>query len=137
MDPVCAVSPDEVAYIRAVNGGKVAGLRAVAARLHGRPAVVRVAAVVGGRPFPTLFWLVDPDLVRRISVEEAAGRIAEFQVAATRRRRRFFPIGSISHAVFFFSFSRIFRRVASMPIQNYKRPWRRIIALTLLCDCST
>jgi uncharacterized protein len=75
-----SVSDEDVEYIKLVNNGKVAGLQEVAARnASGKPSVVRVASLVEGKPFPTLFWLIDPELVKRISGEEATGRIAEFQ----------------------------------------------------------
>lgn len=45
----------------------------------GKPRVIRVASLVEGRPFPTLFWLVDPVLNYRIDQEEARGLIKDFQ----------------------------------------------------------
>ena len=41
--------------------------------------VIRVASLVDDKPFPTLFWLLDPDLCYRIDQMEAAGFIAKFQ----------------------------------------------------------
>jgi hypothetical protein len=41
--------------------------------------VIRVASLVDGRPFPTLFWLIDPALCLRIDRAEAAGLIASLQ----------------------------------------------------------
>ncbi len=41
--------------------------------------VIRVASLVDGRPFPTLFWLVDPELCLRIDRAEASGLIAALQ----------------------------------------------------------
>ncbi len=46
---------------------------------RGQPRVIRVASLVGGKPFPTLFWLVDPALNYRIDQEEACGLIKNFQ----------------------------------------------------------
>jgi len=46
---------------------------------EGDPVVIRVASLVDGKPFPTLFWLVDPGLCYRIDREEATGLIARFQ----------------------------------------------------------
>ncbi|MFN2327306.1 MAG: DUF501 domain-containing protein [Chromatocurvus sp.] len=43
------------------------------------PVVIRVASVVDGRPFPTLYWLIDPALNYRIDRAEARGTIAELQ----------------------------------------------------------
>lgn len=45
----------------------------------GLPAVIRVASIVDGKPFPTLFWLIDPVLNLRIDRDEARGCIARFQ----------------------------------------------------------
>jgi hypothetical protein len=56
------------------------GLRDVVVRdATGDPMVIRVASVVDGRPFPTLFWLIDPSLCLRIDRAEAGGLIAELQ----------------------------------------------------------
>lgn len=56
------------------------GLRAIAAwNERGEPAVIRVASVVDGKPFPTLFWLIDADLCLRLDRLEAAGCIAQLQ----------------------------------------------------------
>jgi hypothetical protein len=45
----------------------------------GQPSVIRVASVVDGKPFPTLFWLVDPAINLAIDRLEAAGVIAAMQ----------------------------------------------------------
>ena len=56
------------------------GLRGVAVvDESGAPMVIRVASLVDGKPFPTLFWLIDPELSLRIDREEAGGRIATIQ----------------------------------------------------------
>ena len=41
--------------------------------------VIRVASLVDDKPFPTLFWLLDPDLCYRIDQLEAAGLIKQLQ----------------------------------------------------------
>jgi hypothetical protein len=46
---------------------------------QGLPMVIRVASVVDAKPFPTLFWLIDPGLCLSIDREEASGLIARFQ----------------------------------------------------------
>ena len=46
---------------------------------NGQPAVIRVAPLVDGKPFPTLFWLVDPKLCYRIDQAEASGLIQQLQ----------------------------------------------------------
>lgn len=45
----------------------------------GEPMVIRVASLVDGKPFPNLFWLIDPALVYRIDCDEAGGLIARLQ----------------------------------------------------------
>jgi hypothetical protein len=45
----------------------------------GDPVVIRVASLVDDKPFPTLFWLVDPGLCYRIDQLEAAGVIVRLQ----------------------------------------------------------
>lgn len=45
----------------------------------GQPSVIRVAALVDGKPFPTLFWLVDPAVNLAIDRLEAGGLIAQMQ----------------------------------------------------------
>lgn len=75
-----AVSPHTHAQVAALLGRDPLGLEAVAvATADGRPIVLRVASLVGGKPFPTLFWLVDPNLIYRIDQAEAAGLIHRFQ----------------------------------------------------------
>ena len=56
------------------------GLRDIAVfNTQGQPAVIRVASLVDGKPFPTLYWLVDPQLSLRIDRIEATGLIAQMQ----------------------------------------------------------
>ncbi len=43
----------------------------------GLPAVVETHPLAGGSPFPTLYWLTCPLLVKRASKLEAAGRMRE------------------------------------------------------------
>jgi hypothetical protein len=45
----------------------------------GEPMVIRVASLVDDKPFPTLFWLIDPALCYRIDQAEAAGLIMQLQ----------------------------------------------------------
>jgi uncharacterized protein len=54
-------------------------------RADGSPVVIRNAPLLAdGRPMPTRYWLVDPDLVRAVSRLESAGgvRAAEAEVPA-------------------------------------------------------
>ncbi len=66
-------------YIAQLLGREPRGLAAIAAWNAGKPAVIRVASVVDGKPFPTLFWLIDPDLSLRLDRLEAGGAIARLQ----------------------------------------------------------
>jgi hypothetical protein len=68
---------DQVAVLL---GRQPRGLEDVAvAGENGQPMVIRVAALVDDKPFPTLFWLIDPSLCYRIDQAEAAGQINIFQ----------------------------------------------------------
>jgi len=61
-------------------GRKPRGLRAIAVSSPaGEPMVIRVASLIDDKPFPTLFWLVDPDLSYRIDQAEAGGLIKRLQ----------------------------------------------------------
>lgn len=74
------VTTDQRARVAALLGREPRGLDAVAlAAADGSPMVIRVASLVEDKPFPTLFWLVDPALCYRIDQEEAAGLIKRFQ----------------------------------------------------------
>ena len=46
---------------------------------RGQPMVIRVASLVGDKPFPTMFWLIDKDLSYCIDREEAGGLIQRLQ----------------------------------------------------------
>lgn len=61
-------------------GREPRGLEDVAvAAPDGEPRVIRVSALVDDKPFPTLFWLVDPRLCYRIDQAEAGGLIKRLQ----------------------------------------------------------
>jgi hypothetical protein len=69
-----------LAVVRTRLGREPRGLRAIAVRdTQGLPMVIRVASVVDQKPFPTLFWLIDPALNYRIDQLEAGGLIARLQ----------------------------------------------------------
>lgn len=74
----------DVAYVAACLGRQPACAFEVAARhADGRPTVIRNAPFLNdGTPMPTRYWLVDPELLRRIGTLEAAGgvRRAESEV---------------------------------------------------------
>lgn len=68
-------------YIAERLGRYPRGLRDIVAwDSAGRPSVIQVAAVVEGKPFPTLFWLIDPELNLTIDRLEAQGVIAALQM---------------------------------------------------------
>lgn len=60
-------------------GREPRGLQAIAAWYNDEPAVVRVASMVDGTPFPTLYWLVHPSINYAIDRLEANGLIALLQ----------------------------------------------------------
>lgn len=61
-------------------GREPRGFRDVSAfNAEGQPAVIRVSSVVNGKPFPTLFWLIDAEISLKIDRFEAAGWIARLQ----------------------------------------------------------
>ena len=69
-------------------GTEARGLRAIPVRnAGGEPMVIRVASLVDDKPFPTLFWLVDPALNYRIDQLEAGGAIAELQARIDTKER--------------------------------------------------
>ncbi|MDG2271001.1 MAG: DUF501 domain-containing protein, partial [Halioglobus sp.] len=75
-----ALAPDIVNQVTVMLGRPPRGLEDVAvAGPAGEPMVIRVASLVDDRPFPTLFWLVDPALCYRIDQLEAGGLIKQFQ----------------------------------------------------------
>ena len=45
----------------------------------GDPSVIRVASLVENKPFPTLFWLINKDLKKRLDRLEASGLIQELE----------------------------------------------------------
>ncbi len=76
------------ALVRQRLGREPRGLRAVAvAGADGAPMVIRVASLVDGKPFPTLFWLIDPELCLRIDRAEARGVIGKLQDRVDRDPR--------------------------------------------------
>lgn len=75
-----SIQADTLQAITERLGREPRGLREVAvADADGAPVVIRVASVVDGRPFPTLYWLIDPAINYRIDRAEARGTIAELQ----------------------------------------------------------
>lgn len=60
-------------------GREPRGLQEVVAWHGDEPAVVRVASLVDGKPFPTMYWLVHPTINYAIDKLEANGLIALLQ----------------------------------------------------------
>lgn len=61
-------------------GREARGLMDIPVRAKsGEPVVIQVDAMVAGKPFPTLFWLVDKRLNFAIDQLEAGGLIAQLQ----------------------------------------------------------
>ncbi|CAA0101847.1 Uncharacterised protein [Halioglobus japonicus] len=74
------LSPEMTQQVAVLLGREPRGLEAIAvAGPAGEPRVIRVASLVEDKPFPTLFWLIDPELCYRIDQVEATGLIAFFQ----------------------------------------------------------
>jgi hypothetical protein len=79
---------DDRTYVEACLGRRPQSAWTVAARnAAGRPTVIRNAPFLDdGTPMPTRFWLVDPDLLRRIGTLESLGGVkaAESEVDPAR-----------------------------------------------------
>lgn len=74
------ISTAQLEQVTARLGREPRGLQAIPVLdPKGQPRVIRVASLVDGKPFPTLFWLVDPALNYRIDQDEARGLIKDFQ----------------------------------------------------------
>ena len=83
-----ALAADIVNQVTVMLGRPPRGLEDVAvAGPDGEPMVIRVASLVDDRPFPTLFWLVDPALCYRIDRSEAGGLIKQFQQRIDRESK--------------------------------------------------
>jgi len=81
------ISPDDTRRVATLLGREPRGLRAIAcAHADGSPIVIQVASLVNDKPFPTLFWLVDPALRYRIDQAEAGGLIARLQARVDANR---------------------------------------------------
>ena len=88
-------TPDEHAAVTRLLGRAPRGRFTVVVRgAGGEPVVIRNAPLLDdGTPMPTRYWLVDPDLVRRVAALEAAGGVREAErtvdaaeLAAAHRR---------------------------------------------------
>ena len=81
--PATEAVPDDEAAVAALLGRPPEGAFDVVVRdRDGRPVVIRNAPLLrDGTPMPTRFWLVDPELRRRVSALEAAGGVREAAAA--------------------------------------------------------
>ncbi len=79
-NPGSEISPETLSCIAQLLGRTPRGLEAVVVvGAEDQTMVIRVASLVDGKPFPNLFWLIDPDLVYRIDCDEARGLIQILQ----------------------------------------------------------
>ena len=79
-DNTISLSSDDIDQVHRLLGREPRGLEAIPVRSKtGGPVVIQVAPLVDDKPFPTLFWLVDPRLNYAIDQVEAAGVIALLQ----------------------------------------------------------
>jgi hypothetical protein len=74
-----APGPDDAEYVEACLGRRPESRWEVAARrADGRPTVIRNEPFLGdGTPMPTRYWLIDPDLLRRIGTIESNGGVRQ------------------------------------------------------------
>lgn len=74
------VEAEKIQRVASLLGREPRGLEEIPVEAdNGDPVVIRVASLVDHKPFPTLYWLVDPVLCYRIDQLEAAGMIKTFQ----------------------------------------------------------
>lgn len=79
-EPQLNITPQVTEQVARLLGRQPRGLEEIAVARHdGQPMVIRVASLVDDKPFPTLFWLLDPDLCYRIDQVEARGLIKQLQ----------------------------------------------------------
>ncbi|MFM7271662.1 MAG: DUF501 domain-containing protein [Actinomycetes bacterium] len=81
--PIVPASPEDRDAVTELLGRAPQAEFEVARRsLAGRPVVLRNAPLLNdGTPMPTRYWLVDPDLVRRVGALEAAGGVRAAEAA--------------------------------------------------------
>ncbi|MFK8050137.1 MAG: DUF501 domain-containing protein [Halioglobus sp.] len=74
------ITADMESRVAALLGRAPRGLQEISVLdPQGNPVVIRVASLVDGKPFPTLFWLIDKQLCYQIDREEAGGLIQQLQ----------------------------------------------------------
>ncbi len=75
------ITPEMESKVEVLLGRAPRGLQEVSVLSpQGGPMVIRVASLVDGKPFPTMFWLIDKELCYRIDREEAGGLIQQMQL---------------------------------------------------------
>lgn len=75
-----SISEQDHLRVQQLLGREPRGLVGVPVRTKtGEPVVIQVSSLVDGKPFPTLFWLVDKTLNLAIDKVEARGLIATLQ----------------------------------------------------------
>ena len=61
------LTTQQIGKVAVLLGRKPRGLEDIpVTQANGQPMVIRVASLVEEKPFPTLFWLIDPALCYRI-----------------------------------------------------------------------
>ena len=74
------LSPETIDSVATLLGRRPRGLEAIpVSDQDGAPMVIRVCSLVDDKPFPTTFWLVDPELCYAIDQVEAGGLIKRLQ----------------------------------------------------------
>ncbi len=75
-----SLTPALVNQVAALLGRPPRGLEDIAVTdADGEPLVIRVSSLVDDKPFPTMFWLLDPGMCYRIDQLEAGGLIKQLQ----------------------------------------------------------
>ena len=78
--PKNLITPEQYQQVASLLGREPRGLREISiSDQKGSPVVIRVASVINGKPFPTLYWLIDSDLCLKIDRLEAEGWIGWLQ----------------------------------------------------------
>jgi uncharacterized protein len=72
---------NDLQWLRLYFGRKILEPQSVVRRnLFGLPSVVRMPLLRNKSPFPTLYWLTDPDMSRKVGSLEALGSVKTFEI---------------------------------------------------------